>query len=219
MSPLLKLPFIVITNIAIQIISTSPNASIPDKERAYTGVFDKFLPQATKFMTTASWIVAFAEMAQILAGYIWGNENEPSPLYLTPASIFGTLFIVMGAYTRRQCYRTLGSMFTFEVTIQKQHKLVKHGPYSIVRHPSYTGSCLVFVGRLLWYFSRGSFLRETTNLAGRALAVAAIIMFTYIIITLLIRLPTEDELLRKRFGKEWEDWAKRVPYRLIPYVY
>lgn len=29
----------------------------------------------------------------------------------------------------------------------------------------------------------------------------------------------EDDLMRKEFGKKWEEWAKVVRYRLIPGVY
>lgn len=35
----------------------------------------------------------------------------------------------------------------------------------------------------------------------------------------LARIPMEDAMLRKQFGQEWEEWARRVPYALIPGVY
>ena len=34
--------------------------------------------------------------------------------------------------------RALGRLFRFELAILPGHKLIKHGPYSVVRHPSYT---------------------------------------------------------------------------------
>ena len=37
--------------------------------------------------------------------------------------------------------------------------------------------------------------------------------------TLSARTPTEDEILHRKFGDEWEAYAKRTPYRLIPFVY
>jgi len=33
------------------------------------------------------------------------------------------------------------------------------------------------------------------------------------------RMSVEDDILRKQFGAEWDNWAKRVPYRVIPGVY
>jgi protein-S-isoprenylcysteine O-methyltransferase Ste14 len=37
--------------------------------------------------------------------------------------------------------------------------------------------------------------------------------------SLLNRMPKEDEVMHKEFGKQWEKWAKDVPYKLVPYVY
>jgi protein-S-isoprenylcysteine O-methyltransferase Ste14 len=36
---------------------------------------------------------------------------------------------------------------------------------------------------------------------------------------LLSRIGTEDEALRRVFGAEWEKWAGRVRYKLVPWVY
>lgn len=33
----------------------------------------------------------------------------------------------------------LGNLFTFEVMIRKNHKLITDGPYAYLMHPSYTG--------------------------------------------------------------------------------
>ena len=44
---------------------------------------------------------------------------------------------------------TLGRFFTVDVTIEKDHELVERGPFRMVRHPSYTGVLLAFVGLAL----------------------------------------------------------------------
>lgn len=36
---------------------------------------------------------------------------------------------------------------------------------------------------------------------------------------LVLRSPEEDELLRKSFGEEWEEWRKVVRYRVFPGLY
>lgn len=36
---------------------------------------------------------------------------------------------------------------------------------------------------------------------------------------ILLRVPEEDRILREHFREEWERWANRVRYRLIPGVY
>jgi len=35
----------------------------------------------------------------------------------------------------------------------------------------------------------------------------------------LSRMEVEDRALRKRFGREWDEWAGRVRYQVIPGVY
>ena len=36
---------------------------------------------------------------------------------------------------------------------------------------------------------------------------------------LLRRMSKEDKALYLLAGKDWEDWAERVPYRLFPSIY
>lgn len=33
------------------------------------------------------------------------------------------------------------------------------------------------------------------------------------------RLLWEDGLLRDEFGKEWMEYARRVPYRIVPFIF
>jgi len=51
------------------------------------------------------------------------------------------------------CYRTLGRHFTFQLSIKRNHTLVKDGPYAVVRHPGYTGYLLMVLGMLIWFLS------------------------------------------------------------------
>ena len=41
---------------------------------------------------------------------------------------------------------------------------------------------------------------------------------TCVISMLLARAPKEDETLRKKFGGEWEEYAKVVRWRFVPYL-
>lgn len=44
-------------------------------------------------------------------------------------------------------------------------------------------------------------------------------MWTISVIGMLIsRAPKEDETLRQKFGREWEEYAKVVRWRFVPYV-
>ena len=33
------------------------------------------------------------------------------------------------------------------------------------------------------------------------------------------RAELEDQILQKEFGKDWEEWVQKVPYKFIPYVF
>ena len=39
------------------------------------------------------------------------------------------------------------------------------------------------------------------------------------ILITLRRTSIEDEVLRKEIGKQWEECAKRTPYKLLPFVF
>lgn len=50
-------------------------------------------------------------------------------------------------------------------------------------------------------------------------AVVYVLLVTTIYSGLISRMAMEDAALRMTFGREWEDWASRVPYKLIPLIY
>ena len=130
--------------------------------------------------------------------------------------------MVTGAAIRVQCYREMGKHFTFSVTLLKDHKLITSGPYSYVRHPSYTGGYLSIASLFIWYTAEGSWLREREvhKLPFAWLILAPVVAIFSLMLSLgLRRIPVEDEILRKAFGKEWDEWARKVPYRIIPGIY
>ncbi|KIL64419.1 hypothetical protein M378DRAFT_126557 [Amanita muscaria Koide BX008] len=124
-----------------------------------------------------------------------------------------------GTYIRNFSFVALGPVFTFEVNILKEHKLVKRGPYSVVRHPSYTGLVMTFFGETLWFCTPGSFLHESTGWVWKVVEIVLVFMYFLTFGMIARRIPREDGPLRTQFGAEWKDWARTVPYKLIPYVY
>ena len=120
-------------------------------------------------------------------------------------------------------YRHMGRFFRFEASIQKDHELIVSGPYSVVRHPGYTGYILLSVGWLPWQLSKGSWIVESglwNSMLEKLLVVtyfsAVNIFFSYIG---LARNSKEDIALRNQFGEKWDDWAKKVPYSIFPRIY
>ncbi|KAF8351913.1 hypothetical protein F5887DRAFT_933008 [Amanita rubescens] len=47
------------------------------------------------------------------------------------------------------------------MSVAKDHRLVTTGPYSIVRHPSYTGGFMATTSIFLLHASQGSWVRES----------------------------------------------------------
>ncbi|KAF9221769.1 hypothetical protein BS17DRAFT_784673 [Gyrodon lividus] len=147
---------------------------------------------------------------------------------LTPTFLAGSILSIVGSFIRAHCYRTLGRMFTFELSIRKEHKLITSGAYAIVRHPSYTGGICVGLGFLLCslshhsWFVAGSGLFPNLHSEPRLMNVLVctwMLIFVGLGVGLVTRMNKEDSMLEKNFGEEWKEWAKRVPCRLVPCVY
>jgi protein-S-isoprenylcysteine O-methyltransferase Ste14 len=74
-------------------------------------------------------------------------------LTISPAFVFGALVASVGGLGRLLAYRALGKHFTFEMSIKKDHGLITSGPYSVVRHPSYTALALNCLGMFFVFIS------------------------------------------------------------------
>ena len=131
----------------------------------------------------------------------------------------GTVLTVVGTAI---CFREMGKHFTFSATLLEDHKLISSGPYSYVRHPSYTGLSLNVTGLAIWYTAQGSWMREREvyKMPLAWLVLAPVITIIPLFISFIfLRIPVEDEILRKTFGNEWDEWARNVPSRIIPGIY
>ena len=150
------------------------------------------------------------------------SSSAEARLYITSPFILGSLLLILGAAIRKTCFIYLGRMFTFQLALLKEHKLVTSGPYAVVRHPSYTGFIMLVDGLALVHLAPGSYLAECGLLDawwGRAAVGAACVAAVGLQGVVVGRTRREDEVLRREFGSAWEEWARRTRYRLVPYVY
>ena len=142
---------------------------------------------------------------------------------MSNTAAIGLTLIILGTWIRLMSYRHLGRFFHFEVSIQKDHELIVSGPYSVVRHPAYTGLTLIFAGMFPWHLSKGSWIMESglwNTMSGKLLVVMYFSVFNILASIMgLSRMSKEDIALRKQFGKKWDDWEKRVPYSFFPGIY
>jgi protein-S-isoprenylcysteine O-methyltransferase Ste14 len=173
--------------------------------------------------TILAWNFRSSDFSQSTLSLLVMKGGRPERLQLTPIIALGGIMIVIGSLIRLVTYRYLGEFFRFEASIQRNHKLVTGGPYSIVRHPGYTGLLISYSGWFLWQFWEGSWIRESglwDTAQGKVATLSyAIIMILGSLYLVLSRMSNEDEALRKQFGKQWEDWAKKVSYYILPGIY
>ncbi|KAH8100896.1 hypothetical protein BXZ70DRAFT_134791 [Cristinia sonorae] len=146
-----------------------------------------------------------------------------SDFYLTIPFVIGSLFLSAGALLRQACYRTLGRHFTFQLSLQKDHKLVTEGPYSFVRHPSYLGMIIALPGMAVaQLFSSGTWWIQSGmwhTWQGQIFGAYWISFLSYVCWALLSRVPKEDAMLQAQFGEQWVSWSKKTRYAVIPYVW
>ena len=136
--------------------------------------------------------------------------------------MLGWILTVIGAIIRLASYRELGRLFTFDLSIRKGHKLVTTGPYSYIRHPSYTGAILGWTGTALCLLREGSWAKESGALnRSPGYYINNMSHWSALVVPLGLARRTylEDRILKEEFQEQWEQWVKKVPYKLFPGVF
>lgn len=142
-------------------------------------------------------------------------------LSITPITLFGILLMAFGTSVRLRCYEALGSLFTFDLCIKPEHRLVTSGPYNFVRHPAYLGSLCLTVGLTFVGLTHGGWIIECAVGSHRtgAMFVAQCAWMSWWVYTAGVgyaRAVAEDEKMRDKFGEEWERYAVKVRYWFVP---
>uniref|UniRef100_A0A0W0EYN5 Proliferating cell nuclear antigen PCNA N-terminal domain-containing protein n=1 Tax=Moniliophthora roreri TaxID=221103 RepID=A0A0W0EYN5_MONRR len=131
---------------------------------------------------------------------------------LTPQFITSVLLSIAGGIFRVACYRALGNAFRYDCVPSESPTLVTHGPYSIVRHPSYVASWMAVIGSGLVHLIGGSWIIESgflNTLIGKAMVYSWWGTFGTAIIGLTMRVGSEDELMKKQFGRNRQRSCQR----------
>ena len=113
--------------------------------------------------------------------------------------VAGLVLMGVGIALRQWAVAVLGRFFTIDVRVQPGQTVVDRGPYRWVRHPSYTGMIVTFVGLGL----------ALGNWA--ALAVAVV----FPTIGLVLRIHSEERALLAGLGEPYRRYAAGRP-RLFP---
>jgi len=113
----------------------------------------------------------------------------------------GIFLMLLGVLVRQYAIAILGRFFSLTVQIAEDHKVVEKGPYRLVRHPSYTGVLITFIGLGLAVQSWGALL---------ALLGVFSVSFGY-------RMWVEERTLLSELGEDYASYMKRTK-RLIPFI-
>jgi protein-S-isoprenylcysteine O-methyltransferase len=116
------------------------------------------------------------------------------------AYYLGIFLMLLGVLIRQWAIAILGRFFSLTVRITEDHRVVDKGPYRFVRHPSYTGVLVTFIGLGLAVQSGGALL---------VLLVVFSVSFGY-------RIYVEERTLLSELGPDYASYMKRTK-RLIPF--
>lgn len=131
--------------------------------------------------------------------YTHFNEVLPRSNFLR---FTGLILMFFGICIRFISLRVLGEFSTAELTIQKDHQLIKNGIYSYLRHPLYLGVILILLGIPIIF----------SSLYG----LSCVIIIGLPI--LVYRIKIEEDALAEAFGNEYLEYIEKTK-KLIPFVY
>ena len=136
--------------------------------------------------------VAFAVLWQ---GQFW--ERDPG-WRVIPA----ILLLLLAAVLSWTGVRALGKQWRIDAGLNPDHRLIRSGPYSIVRHPIYASMLCLFLGTGL-------------ILSSWPLLLPALALF---LIGTEIRVRVEDSLLAAQFGDDFAAYKRAIP-AYIPWLH
>jgi protein-S-isoprenylcysteine O-methyltransferase Ste14 len=119
-----------------------------------------------------------------------------------PIGWLGVLVMLAGIGLRIWAARVLGSSYTRTLRAAAGQRLVREGPYRLIRHPGYAGSIAMWIG------------------AGLATRNIAVVLFIAVVMALAYgaRIAAEERMLAAVFAGDYRDYARRS-WRLVPLIY
>jgi protein-S-isoprenylcysteine O-methyltransferase Ste14 len=134
-------------------------------------------------------LLQFVAFSLLWQGHFWTRS-----LTLWRIALALVLFAV-AALLSWTSSRALSGHLRADAALGAEHKLVRSGPYALVRNPIYTSMILVLCA-------------VAVVITGWKLFLAAIVVF---VIGTEIRVRTEEQLLASRFGEEFQAYKRAVP--------
>ena len=152
---------------------------------------------------TNRWVIAAFGALGLVAAYLPAYTDRKGIWTLDGDAVrwLGVALFAAGGALRIWPVFVLGHRFSGLVAIQRDHKLVTSGIYSVIRNPSYLG---LLVNSLGWALAFRSGV--------------GVLLTALLIPPLVARMQAEERLLRSHFGAEYDDYRART-WRLVPGIY
>ena len=149
------------------------------------------------------WIVVLCTVvATFAARWLLPQASLASPTSNTWLFPLGFAVFVVGALVRWYSIFYLGRFFTVDVAVTEGHRVVDSGPYRLVRHPSYLGILLEFLGVGICM----------TN------AVSLVTAIVPPLLAFMHRIRIEETVLSDSLGESYRQYIKRTK-RMVPFLY
>jgi len=141
-----------------------------------------------------------------LVAYIAGIYLAYTPyghiLTTVPIQIMGFIVMGIGILIRTIAIIQLGRFHTPNVAVLADHQVVNIGLYHYIRHPSYLGALIAYLG---WSLALDNWLSLLT-------------IMTFLTVAYLYRIHEEEAALSAALGESYASYRRRTK-RLIPGVY
>lgn len=140
----------------------------------------------------------------ILIALLWTVPLFSYRLYspILTLEIVGISICIVGLLFSVWARETLGENWSANpAETKKDHKLITTGPYSIVRHPIYTGEIVALLGSLI--------------AIGQVNILILFVVFTF---GVFMRSRVEDGVMTRAFPSEYPNYRRKVS-SIIPWIY
>jgi protein-S-isoprenylcysteine O-methyltransferase Ste14 len=116
--------------------------------------------------------------------------------------VVGLAVMLLGSWLRRHCFRVLGKYFTGNVKVVDGQTVIQEGAYRWIRHPSYTGGMLMYVG---------TGLALTNWLSTLVIVLFGGLGYAY-------RVRVEERALANSLGESYREYMQRTK-RFVPFIF
>lgn len=128
-------------------------------------------------------------------GYRFQLYTFPTPIVVIGAVLFLASYILYAEVMRENTY------LSRTVKVEEGQKVIDKGLYSVVRHPMYSATILLFLAVPL--------------ILGSVFSLLVFLAYPFII---AVRIRGEEKLLEREL-RGYSEYKKRVKYRLIPFIW